>query len=315
MDMDKYEKDVGCKGYKEFSSIDLFNLSLIDSMMSQESKGCSSNSLIDDYLTFDSIKGFASPIEFYRKKYINDVEGYGTEFNAHVKRGSSSSGNKDSEVAIREFVSLLNLNEYILRSEYKGTTKKVLLECPNGHDYYVTPNNFKTKNSRCQTCRKQATQERNSKSCTKGIRKSKSKKKKEEEFKAFVIKENYELLSEYVSPRIKVILKCPNDHEYEVVPYSFLKGSRCKCNRLNNEKSILAKNRFLDLLSAEGYKLKSEYKGTRNHVTVECPNGHEYEVRPTTFINLGYRCKCQKKEVDLDQYNNDMMKLAVEFGL
>ncbi|KFZ25668.1 MAG: hypothetical protein KQ78_02141 [Candidatus Izimaplasma bacterium HR2] len=112
-------------------------------------------------------------------------------------------------------------------------------------------------------------------------------------FAVFVEKEGYELLSEYKNSHIKVKLKCPIGHIYNVKPYSFKQGSRCpKCS---SQCPIQAKEQFLELLSEEGYELLSEYKGSLIKVKIKCPEGHEYMAVPSKF-KIGDRCpKCSNK--------------------
>lgn len=47
-----------------------------------------------------------------------------------------------------------------------------------------------------------------------------------------IIEEGYEQLSEYVNARTKVTMRCPEGHEFEILPNNWKKGSRCgKCYR------------------------------------------------------------------------------------
>lgn len=52
-----------------------------------------------------------------------------------------------------KFLKLLLQEGYILKSEYKNTTQKVLIECKNGHSWEVRVNNF-FDGRRCPKCKK-----------------------------------------------------------------------------------------------------------------------------------------------------------------
>ncbi len=109
-------------------------------------------------------------------------------------------------------------------------------------------------------------------------------------FKELVESKEYKLLSEYINAQTKVKIKCDKGHIYEVRPYTFKQGHICpKCS---NKCPIQAKEQFLELITKDGYKLLSEYKGTKTKVKLRCPRNHIWEVKPNTF-KTGKRCiKC-----------------------
>lgn len=69
-----------------------------------------------------------------------------------------------------------------------------------------------------------------------------------EKFKVIVEQHGYKLISEYIGANNKVILKCPNDHEYEVQPKHFVhSGSRCglcKKKPLNKIDEFVKRNEY-----------------------------------------------------------------------
>ncbi|KFZ25606.1 MAG: hypothetical protein KQ78_02198 [Candidatus Izimaplasma bacterium HR2] len=109
-------------------------------------------------------------------------------------------------------------------------------------------------------------------------------------FKEFVESKEYKLLSEYINAQTKVKIKCNKGHIYEVRPYTFKQGHICpKCS---NKCPIQAKEQFLELITKDGYKLISKYKGTKTKVKLRCSRNHIWEVKPNTF-KTGKRCiKC-----------------------
>ncbi len=106
-------------------------------------------------------------------------------------------------------------------------------------------------------------------------------------FKELVEKEGYKLLSEYINTRNKVEIRCNKKHIYNVIPSKFKSGNRCpKCAGLC---SIQAKERFIELLEGEGYKLIGEYINTSQKVDVICSDNHTWNIKPNNFSN-GARC-------------------------
>lgn len=111
--------------------------------------------------------------------------------------------------AEEQFKELVENEGYELLDEYKNNKTKVKLRCNKGHEYYVTPIDFKH-NYRCLKCV--------------GLCPIQAK----EQFIHLLNKEGYELLDEYKNNKTKVKLKCNKGHDYYVMPYSFKNNySRC----------------------------------------------------------------------------------------
>lgn len=114
--------------------------------------------------------------------------------------------------ALNDFIDKLINEEYELTELYVGNFRKVKLICPQGHEYFVTPNNFR-RGRRCSKC---------SKLCPKQAK---------ENFMKLIYKEKYKLISEYEFCNRKVKLRCPRGHEFYIIPQRFKQGGRCTyCN-------------------------------------------------------------------------------------
>lgn len=103
--------------------------------------------------------------------------------------------------------------EYTLISDlYVSSKEKLELECPNGHRYKVTFNNFKSANKRCQKCYFQ-----NSKLSYEYVR-------------SYIEKEGYILNSkEYVGSFGHLHVTCPNEHSYYTTWSNFYNNNtRCR---------------------------------------------------------------------------------------
>ncbi len=197
-----------------------------------------------------------------------------------------------------KFKDLVELEGYVLLSEYINSRIKVKLKCPNKHIYEVTPNNFK-KGTRCQKCL------------------NKIQIQSRENFTKTLNQEGYELIGEYINVMVKVKLKCPKGHIYKVAPNNFNHNQRCpKCS---NKCPIQAKEQFIELLYEEGYELLSEYKNTQIKVKLKCPNNHEWNVKPNDFKNnkrcpkCAGKCPIQAKEQFIQTLDREGYELLSEY--
>ncbi len=190
-------------------------------------------------------------------------------------RGCPKCSGKCTIQAKEQFIRTLNQEGYELLSEYVNTKIKVKLKCPEGHKYITTSHNFKRGN-RCPKCNNKCSIQA------------------KEQFIELLVKEGYELLSEYKTNNIKIKLRCPKGHIYNVKPNTF-KSMNSRCPKCSNMCPEQAKEQFKELLESEGYELLSDYKDTMSKVKLRCDKGHEYSVKPNDLKN-GHRCpKCSNK--------------------
>jgi len=113
--------------------------------------------------------------------------------------------NRRSESEVRQFI---EESGYKLLSRYEKDEKKILVECPMGHRYYVKFSNFKN-GKRCAICKN-------------------VKKYEFSEVKQHIESAGYKLLSKkYLNVWAKLRIQCPEGHIYSTSFVSFRKGSRC----------------------------------------------------------------------------------------
>ncbi|MFL0163991.1 hypothetical protein [Candidatus Clostridium helianthi] len=130
---------------------------------------------------------------------------------------------KDTEQFKKEVHNLVG-DEYEVLGEYENTNTKIKMRhtiC--GHEYDVTPSKF-INGRRCPEC-------------------FGNQKKDTEQFKQEVynlVGDEYEVLGEYENTNTKIKMRHTTcGHEYDVIPFSFLKGNRCpKCSESKGEKKI-----------------------------------------------------------------------------
>jgi ribosomal protein S27E len=211
-----------------------------------------------------------------------------------VNWGHFQQGNRCPECSGKKKLTHEYVKEYIekegyklLSKEYKNAFTKLKTICPNGHKYKVKWNDFQ-QGYRCSEC-------------------SGNKKLTHEFVKEQIEKEGYKLLSKtYKNNKNKLKVKCPKDHEYEVVYDCFNHGQRCsECS--GNKK--LTHEFVKEQIEKDGYKLLSkEYKNSNTKLKVKCPKGHVYKVVWDSF-KQGIRCpKCydestsSKAEIEIFEF-------------
>jgi len=184
--------------------------------------------------------------------------------------------------------SFIKKEGYLLLSDcYKNNRTRLLLKCPEGHEYKVNFRDFKNGN-RCPICHG-------------GIKLT------YDYVKDFIDKEGYQLLSHvYRNNGAKLSLKCPEGHEYKVNFRDFKNGNRCPICAGNQRHTYEYIKQYIE---QEGYQLLSKtYINAFTKLLTVCPKGHEYK---TTFNNFqrGYRCSTcwyestsSKQEVELQNF-------------
>lgn len=162
-------------------------------------------------------------------------------------------------------------NYKLLSKEYINTSTHLLVQCPCGHEpYKVTLRNWR-KERRCPHCSHHV---------------QLTYKQVKEEIEK---EEGYILLStSYKTTGDKLLIKCPNGHEFEQSLDNFRKGARCKyCNGgVKLDYDIVKKN-----IEDEGYILVDDvYINANTKLHLLCSNGHDYYVTYNNFINQNNRC-------------------------
>ncbi len=109
----------------------------------------------------------------------------------------------------------------LLSTEYKNNYTKLELECPKGHEFKMTRNDFH-QGCRCPLC-------------------ARNRKKTIEEVREYIESKGYKLLStEYKNVGTKLELECPKGHEFKMCYDSFRYGQRCpKCKGEKQKERML----------------------------------------------------------------------------
>lgn len=105
-------------------------------------------------------------------------------------------------------------------------------------------------------------------------------------FTTLLINDGYRLLGEYVNSKTKVRVVCNNGHDVLVRPGDFVQGCKCGLCRNNTVKRDEAFLKFSDYVISERCTLKDEYINSHTNVTIECEQGHSFDVRPSNFRKM-----------------------------
>ena len=101
----------------------------------------------------------------------------------------------------------------LLSDSYKNNRTKILIQCPDGHEYNMTFNDFQGRH-RCPFCYNK--------------RRRSDKKLTYKYVKNFIKDHGYILLSnDYTNSRTELLIKCSNGHEYNTTFNNFQQGIGC----------------------------------------------------------------------------------------
>ena len=120
------------------------------------------------------------------------------------------------------------------------------------------------------------------------------------------LKENYELLSEYINSGEKLFYICPNGHTNSITWGNWKTGYRCPECANNVKKDI---DFIKDEVSKFGCSVVDDnYINNKNRIHLICPNGHDYFVSWDNWNHSGSRCpKCK------DWGSSEQEKSLIEF--
>ena len=186
---------------------------------------------------------------------------------------------KKSTEQFKEEVFDLVGEEYSVLGEYVNNHTKIIMKHNKcGFEYEVKPNNFLT-GRRCIKCS--------------GLMKKTTEQFKQEVYN--LVGDEYTVLGEYKNAATKIKMKhniC--NHEWEVVPYSFLSGNRCpKCAGKLKKTTDSFKKEVFDIVGNE-YTVLGDYIDTKTKIKMKHNKcGNEWEVTPNHFLYSNSRCsKC-----------------------
>jgi hypothetical protein len=166
----------------------------------------------------------------------------------------------------------------LISKSYKNNSTKMDIQCPEGHLFQKSYQQFKGDNARCPEC-----YQRNY---------------SYEDVKNFIeIELGYKLISTEFKTKIPLVVQCDKGHEFYPLFDSIKnQGTRCpfckKCRLTYN----MVKER---IESEKGYKLISKvYKNNKEKLDIQCSQGHLYSATLDYFTS-GCRCpECTESKAE-----------------
>ena len=196
-------------------------------------------------------------------------------------------------------------NYILLSKEYVNNRTPLEMICDCGHHIYMRYDNFKAK-KRCKFCANNV-------------------KLTQEEVKEIIEKENYKLLSEYISMHKPIIIQCDKGHIYKTSLNSF-KDNNCRCpicskskgeekiaNYLNNNNinfiqqytfdDCMFEHRLLFDFHLPQYNICIEYDGIQHYEPIDFGNkGEEWALKQFEKNKIKDNIKtefCQQNNIKL----------------
>jgi hypothetical protein len=211
-------------------------------------------------------------------------------------------GNIARKAEIKEiFLKEVENNDCKIIGEYTSIRHNVLLLCKNGHEFSIRPDHFrsaiKSYGCGCATCYKKLL---------------KQSEKARNDFYEIAKNKNCQVKGEYENPNNKVLLTCPNGHDFTISPKNFRKAIGCGCPKCPKPKSIHSKEKFFKLIDKIDYKVCEEYIDADTKILMRCNNNHEFYMKPYVLTNNARCAKCchikikSKTELKLHEKANEI---------
>mgnify|MGYP003302057174 CR=1 FL=1 len=157
----------------------------------------------------------------------------------------------------------------LLSEEYIKSGEKLLMKCPEGHECYITFNKFQ-QGRRCPKC-------------------SNNTKYTYEFVKKYIESFDYQLLSdEYINNKTNLTMRCKEGHIFKTT-FSSFKNLNTRCPYCANNVRY-SYDYIKEYIETFDYKLLSkEYINANTLLSMQCSNGHNFEMRYSNF-QQGNRC-------------------------
>lgn len=163
----------------------------------------------------------------------------------------------------------------LISKEYINNFSKLIIKCPENHEFLMSYNHFQSKKHRCPFCQR--------------IVVANKLKHSYENIKNYIESfDGYKLISKKYKDSIsKLRIRCNLNHIFEMSYDTFRAGHRCSYCSGN---ARLTYNYVKDFIEKTGYKLiDKEYKNSAYKMMIECNKGHQYNVCFSVF-KAGHRC-------------------------
>jgi len=179
---------------------------------------------------------------------------------------------------VKDYINSYGYN--LISKEYNNNNTKLSIQCPDNHIFKMTYANFK-QGRRCSYCHG-------------------NKKHTYTQVKDYIESRGYKLLSkEYKNANTKLKLQCPEEHTFEMTYGNFYSNHRCpECSKKKyGQYHKLSYDEVKEYIESYNYKLLStKYNNNNIKLKLQCPIGHNFEMKYNNF-QIGQRCpECSKKK-------------------
>jgi hypothetical protein len=185
----------------------------------------------------------------------------------------------------RREVGEIGPGHYTVLGPYINNKTKVMLKHSCGYEYLVIPHNFLTGSCRCPLCWK-SPRGKNRLSTISSFRS-----KVEEKYGIG----EYEVLGKYINNKTKIRLRHSCGNKFKMTPNDLLYGHTCPSCALSHRILMRTKTneKFVSEVEEWGggeYEVLGKYVNTKTKILLRHSCGHEFEMRPSEFLNGGNRC-------------------------
>jgi hypothetical protein len=173
----------------------------------------------------------------------------------------------------QRFEKLCKEKKWEIQSDYTYATNEVTLKCENNHIWSGKPKNMLFGGNGCVQCKR---------------------KQLEDHLVEQAISRGYVIITELSEIKDRMIVKCKNQHLWDVSAANFKRGSDCpKCPSLQQKRG---EQLFLDKAKETNYIPLEPYQKNNEKVKIMCPVGHIWRITPSDF-KQGYGCPhCQNSK-------------------
>lgn len=177
--------------------------------------------------------------------------------------------------------------------DYEDARMQVAVRCSEGHVWNALPCNIAWGRTWCPECHRRNPPARRLNPAV------------ETKFRDIVALKGGTIIGTYGGTGVKLRIRCPEGHEWDVIPASILHGNWCpRCARRGH--SPAAEAAFRRSVESRGGIVVGAYRTQKIHVPVKCRQcGHEWEQRPDKLPQRHVFCHaCGKDKAETNMKTN-----------
>lgn len=174
-----------------------------------------------------------------------------------------------TEKARQEVYEILERKNYQWVTPYLGSKQRMTVICPAGHQWSAFPPKLKIPCNNCQECLK-----------IRGLSPA-------DRIGEIITARNATQLTPYVLNKLKIQIRCAENHEFPITPGDVTSGKWCNICAGNNVE--VAKAKFYGIVQEKGGRALTEYTNSISRVYIVCHRNHLFSPIASS-INMGTWC-------------------------